>query len=455
MNILIGLLPAIGFIFIGLVFISSVIEKQWRAVCVSLTLEIVYTLFWFFLYVNKYQVFAQIIIYIITALVVLFTMASLIKHFPEEDEKQYDIEQFDEREHMFSRNQLQYHPDLASKFYAAHPEFKEIDHKINNQPELGEEGGKFYDKYFAAIPEASFRLLDRSRFLATGPAENDITNLSLEKLTQTIKFIAKFYGAADIGITKIKQYHLYSHRGRHSEYWGQKVKTTHKTAVVIVTAMDQELYRYSSSLPVLMESARKYVESAKIAHIIAEYLRMFGFESRSHVDGEYEVLCVPLSRDAGLGNVGRLGLFIHKNLGPCVRLSVVTTEAELPVSVNKPDESIEHFCRICKKCSDNCPTKSIPSDEKPVSRGFPHWSVHQETCYSYWKTIGTDCGFCIKVCPYNKPNTLLHKLARFYISRNPLNQRIALFIDDFLYGRKIKLPDKNPDLFSIAKQKYS
>ncbi|MCK4835592.1 MAG: hypothetical protein KAT17_03105, partial [Candidatus Aminicenantes bacterium] len=58
-----------------------------------------------------------------------------------------------------------------------------------------------------------------------------------------------------------------------------------------------------------------------------------------------------------------------------------------------------------------------------------------------------DCGFCIRVCPYTKPNTLFHRLIRFYISKNPVNQRIALFFDDLLYGKKIPIPNTNENTF--------
>jgi len=103
---------------------------------------------------------------------------------------------------------------------------------------------------------------------------------------------------------------------------------------------------------------------------------------------------------------------------------------------------MEKFCLICKKCADNCPTLSISEeDEEPInSRGIKLWSIDQEKCFSYWKTIGTDCGICIRVCPYTKPNTFIHKLVRSYISRNPINQRIALLMDDLFYSRKIKIP---------------
>ena len=58
--------------------------------------------------------------------------------------------------------------------------------------------------------------------------------------------------------------------------------------------------------------------------------------------------------------------------------------------------------------------------------------------------IGSDCAACIRACPYTKPDTLLHRLVRFYVSRNPLNQRLALWLDDLFYGRKRKISPANP-----------
>jgi len=87
---------------------------------------------------------------------------------------------------------------------------------------------------------------------------------------------------------------------------------------------------------------------------------------------------------------------------------------------------------------------AVSTDLNPGSSPV-HWSIQQEKCFSYWKTTGSDCGVCISVCPYTKPNTLIHKFVRFYISRNILNQKIALFMDDLLYGRTKTIPKTNPE----------
>jgi reductive dehalogenase len=361
---------------------------------------------------------------------------------------------------MFSRNNLKFQPRLAGKYYAAHPEKKEIDEKIHGKPEIEEPGRLFYDSQYTPVFDAVFYHLKQTRGAAWGEPSAEKKKINNEKLAQVIQELAGYYGAVDVGITSLKPYHLYTHAGRHAENWGEKIQNNHRTAIVIVVAMDVKMIKSAPALPVALETSRQYVEAAKIANIIAAYIRYLGYSARAHIDGNYQLMCVPAAVDAGLGTLGRIGLLMHPVYGPCVRISAVTTELELPPITNTKDahtwnlQTIEHFCDICKKCADNCPTQSIGKGEEPFNRGFRHWSINQETCYSYWKTIGTDCGFCIRVCPYTKPNTLMHKLVRFYISRNALNQQIALFLDDLFYSRKPPIANKNPPggLFSRKRE---
>ena len=240
-------------------------------------------------------------------------------------------------------------------------------------------------------------------------------------------------------------HHYYSHKGRHAEGWGETPDQSYPTAIVIVVPMRTEMIKQGPSSCVIQESSQKYVEAAKISNIIAGYIRQFGYRARAHNDANYETLCVPLAVESGLGELGRMGIFMHKTHGPCVRLAVVTTDMLLPETLSNHDLHMETFCKICKKCADNCPSGSITHDQEQNSRGFRHWSIDQAQCFSYWKTIGSDCGMCISVCPYTKPDTFIHKLVRFYIARNVLNQHIALLMDDVLYGRKKTLPKTNPD----------
>lgn len=429
---------------------SSIVEKETRAAVISFLGLCLNSAVWVLFNHFHHVPFIQTVNLAVWGTIILFGIISLIKFFPKPPTRDYSkIEPMDERDAMFSRNNLGRHPHLAEQYYKKHPEKKETDAKIHEKPEIGEPGALYYDEYYSPVFDAAFNYLSQTRPATWGePAKEkkQLNEKAIKKISKVVREIGRYYGAVDMGITKIKPYHFYSHRGRHAENWGEKVESNDKSAIVIIVAMDVEMIQGCPTLPAILESSRHYVEAAKIATIISQYIRDLGYAARAQTDGNYQAMCVPCALDAGLGELGRLGLLMHPIYGPCVRISVVTTELELIPTESKHFAigSINHFCKICKKCADNCPTQSIAQEDEPTSRGFRHWSINQETCFSYWKNIGTDCAFCIRVCPYTKPNTLLHKLVRFYISRNPINQQIALRMDDLFYGRHKKIPAKNP-----------
>lgn len=202
--------------------------------------------------------------------------------------------------------------------------------------------------------------------------------------------MVKFYGGRDTGIVPLASHHFYSHKGRHAQSFGQQTDQSFATAIAIVVPMRVTMLKQAPSAAVIQESAQKYVEAAKISNILAGFIRGFGYRARAHNDANYDTLCVPLAVESGLGELGRMGLFMHRKLGPCVRLAVVTTDLALPRTPGKKNMHMDQFCKICKKCADNCPSGSITRGPEPVSRGFSHWSIDQEKCFSYWKSIGSD-----------------------------------------------------------------
>jgi reductive dehalogenase len=426
-----------------LVLWSSIGEREKRAAILTAIGIVVNSGLWLLFILGPENRLVEILNLLIVICLALFAALSLLRFFPRRETRDMgNGTPFDERDHMFSRNNLQFYPHLAADYYARYPEKRERDREIQNKPELGEPGSLFFDPCYSGAAEAAFSYLARTRTAACGTPAAGKQKIDPVTLTGIVCRLGRYYGAVDVGITALKPYHLYSHAGRRAENWGERIANTHDYAVVLVVAMDIEMIRQAPSVAVLVESSRQYVESAKIAMITAEYLRLLGFEARAHTDGNYETLCVPLAVDAGLGELGRMSLLMHRQYGPCVRLSVVTTDAPL-VESEKKKLFIEEFCRICKKCADNCPSRAITAGEEPFSRGFRHWSTDQEKCYGFWKRVGTDCGVCIRACPYTKPDTLFHRLVRFYISRNPLNQRIALFFDDLLYRRLVRISTRN------------
>lgn len=453
------LMNLLSLIFL-LILIFSFLEKEKRPALIAAVLLIANLAFWAFLNHSHEHPIVRAINLVIIFIILIIILLAPWRFFPDQKTittstiKTESIEQFDERNHMFSRNALKFSPELKELYYRSHPEYQKVDELIHRKSELGQPGGVYYEPLRSTAFKANFSLLAKlNRLAESKPEEIEkeaekkhlFSEANRRKIREVIEILAVHHGAADIGFTSLKKYLLYSHHGRHPENWGQPIENNHQTCIVILVPMKIAAIRKSPGLEVIEESARTYVEAAKIAFIITEFLKLLGAEARAHTDANYEVLLVPAAIEAGLGQLGRVGLLIHPRLGPCVRMSAVTTNLDLLTDVKQRAtgekwEHISFFCQLCHKCADNCPTGSISRENAvPLARGFPHWSIRQESCYSFWKTLGTDCGICLKVCPFSKEDNPLHRLVRWYVSRNILNQKIALLFDDWLYGRKVKV----------------
>ena len=169
--------------------------------------------------------------------------------------------------------------------------------------------------------------------------------------------------------------------------------------------------------------------------MVARYINLLGYEARAHVDGNYKVMCPPIAVDAGLGEIGRMGLLISPKYGPRIRLAVVTTD--LPLTHDEPIHfGVQHFCEICKKCATCCPSQSVDTGAKRNILGAEKWQTDRDSCYEFWRQRSSDCAICMRVCPYSHPPTLMHNIVRWGISRNKFARRLALWGDDLFYGRK-------------------
>ncbi len=444
-------------LLMGILAVDSTIrEKEWRAFCISLPGVLTGVSVFVFLIMEGEKYRELNMYFLLTLFITGVVSLTPFRFFKPAVKDMTDVSLFDERDHMFARNALKDCDENYREYYEENKDKLEHDKRLHAKEDLEHPSQLYYDKYHTPIFEAAFTYLDRVRFASEGPVKEEKVDVDPEKLTHTVKEICMLYGAVDVGITELKPWHFYSHRGRRAEGWGEEIERRHKYGVSIVVKMEPDLIKKAPSVSAIVESSHQYVEAGKIANVVAHYLRALGYDSNANVDGNYETLCVPVSIDSGMGVLSRMGLLMHPVYGPCVRISVVTTDAELLTDTPADFAYMEDFCRICKKCAHNCPTKSIPEGEEPEGeRGFRHWHIDQEKCFALWKSVGTDCGFCISVCPYTKPNTLFHTIVRFFISRNPVNRRIALFFDDLLYGRRMKIPQHNPvkiiDRYSVKK----
>jgi reductive dehalogenase len=347
----------------------------------------------------------------------------------------------DERDIMFARGRLVPGSPEYESYYAMRPENKAGDDHTRSLPGLLSQRARLAEPLAFAAAEASFDLTEAVRVHVDGEIAADRVERTPEVWTLAIKDLARSLGAVDVGVAELRPYHVYTHVGRGTGSYGQPIKLDHRWAFAFTVEMDHRRVSRAPAAPVVEESARQYVEGAKIALVVASWIRRLGYPARAHIDGNYRVIAPLVARDAGLGEIGRMGLLMSPRLGPRVRLGAVTTD--LPLVADNPgdDVSVIDFCAACQKCSLNCPVGAIPSGARePVDDGM-RWAIDPESCYRYWNVVGTDCATCMRVCPYSHPNSFAHNLVRRVIRRSPLSRRVMLWCDDLFYGRRIPTVD--------------
>jgi hypothetical protein len=362
-----------------------------------------------------------------------------------------DVMRHDEREQVFARNRaMRPGSEQYKAFYEAHPEYEAFD------TQRREKGGPIghlgtidrpHDRPNVAATLASLSmplyLSTPEKFSPQAHPEmkGEKISLSPEEATERVKGFVLHLGADLVGITEINPLWIYSHRGEifheNWEDWGTEIILDHKYAVVFAEEMSFPMVGPSPHTPTTMESMADYAKGAYLATQLASFIANLGYSASANHLRHYDAILPPLAVDAGLGEVGRLGYLMTKELGARVRLGAVTTD--LSLVPDKPiDIGVEDFCRFCKKCAVCCPSNSIPSEDLAAVNGSLRWKLNDQTCFDYWGKVGTDCCICMRVCPWSHARTFPHKLIVELITRNALARRVFSVMDDIFYGRKPK-----------------
>lgn len=374
----------------------------------------------------------------------IIVLIVLMLFIPFGNKKSYEFaipkKQIDERDTMFSRRELELGSKNYNDYYNRKPQSLELDFKFRNLPGILNPKSSQFNAFHFASSEASFETIEALYGEVDGRINLNRVDVNKTEISNYIYAWSKKLGAVDCGVTKLQDYHIYSFGGR-NERRNEQFAKDHEYAIAFTVEMDKQMVDSAPKAGIVMESGQQYLESGRIAIQLAKFIRKLGYEARAHIDGNYKVVCPLVARDAGLGEIGRMGLLMTPKLGPRVRIGVVTTNMPLEINQVKPDYSVIDFCTICKKCADSCPSNAISFDDQKDIDGIKRWQINQEACFTLWCKFGTDCGRCMSVCPYSHENNVLHNLVRQGIKNNYVFRRMALKMDDVFYGRKPKSKD--------------
>jgi len=147
-----------------------------------------------------------------------------------------------------------------------------------------------------------------------------------------------------------------------------------------------------------IEVHRVYYKIFDLSVRLAQYIRSFGYEAAGY-GNDGPLLMVPYAWLAGLGELGKHGSLITRELGSSLRLGAVSTALPLTPAPGPADFGVQDFCMSCDLCSKHCPGLAIPGEKQDV-RGWRIWHVDTEACLPYFKKYD-GCKLCLMVCPYN------------------------------------------------------
>lgn len=267
------------------------------------------------------------------------------------------------------------------------------------------------------------------------------------EMSRTIKKVAHWLGADLVGIAEVNPLWVYTHWGHHNAHYTEaaqagdpiEIPKEYRFAIVMIHEMDYELMKRTPAVE--PETDLKYSKMGWTACSLATYIRELGYKAIPA--GNELSMSIPLAVDAGLGELGRLGLLMTREFGPRCRISKVFTN--LPLETDHPiDIGVQFFCEKCERCARHCPSDAIKSGartdqpwDESNNPGLLKWPVHAMRCLNWWVKNGSHCSVCIRVCPWNKPSTWFHRRIRFLAERNILTRALVLMDERMGYGKQV------------------
>lgn len=363
-----------------------------------------------------------------------------------------ELEAFDERNNVQSRNTLQPGTDAYREFYAQHPEWeaRDADTRELSRTRVGNplDVALFLQQIGKLAKAGREEHVD-------GPVAPQRVELSPERAAEKLKGFALHLGAELARCGPLNPAFVYTNVGKTwgdpARTYGAPVKLDHQHALSFAVALSPTQIKAGPVISMISDVMRAYTELDIIATTLAAYIRALGYRARAHVLCNYQVMCVPVAIEAGMGQLGRHGLMLTRELGSNLKIATVTTD--LPLAHDPPvDIGADEFCRDCKICAETCPSGAISFGEKKVIRGVEKWGINAQACYRVWNETGTDCGICLAACPWTKPHTAFHRFCTLLATKKHKAGWWMSLGEKLLYGRF--KPQPGPSYFEKPEPRW-
>jgi epoxyqueuosine reductase QueG len=313
------------------------------------------------------------------------------------------MKKYDERDTLFSRVALKKDSKEYNEYYRKNPEQQSLDDMQRRQAFRHNlrKSEAFKKRFFPLINHNKKHIKLVFDMAESHPVKTPRIDLE-PSFANNIKEITKYFGATDVGITALNDFHYYSHLGGVSEHldkdtYNEQVVPRYKTAIVFTVEMDKDMINRAPMYEELLATEEAYLKVAIIGSRLTMYLKDLGYKAIPNNSEYYLAPLVPLAYDAGLGEIGMANHIVTMEYGNRVRLGAVFTTLE--VDTDQPiDYGLTAFCKQCALCLSNCPSKAITHKTRIVN-GRQFYKFDDNKCYDMWLKSGTDCGTCISACP--------------------------------------------------------
>ncbi len=252
--------------------------------------------------------------------------------------------------------------------------------------------------------------ISASRKLREGPVALPLTEIPNEQAqiipsewSKVIKQKARELGADQVGICEYQPEWTYIDRPQPKGKW----------AIVLAFSHEYDNLNTAPHEDAYIEVMVQYARAAKTSKLLANWIRSQGWYADPKMGPNTEdILMIPAAIAAGIGQLGKHGSLINKELGSNFRLSMVLSD--VPIQLDAPEEfGSEEFCENCQICVNASPPGAI-SNGKQMVRGDKKWYVDFDKCVPYF-VDNFCCGICLAVCPWSRPgiaDNLLQKMAK-------------------------------------------
>jgi ferredoxin len=225
---------------------------------------------------------------------------------------------------------------------------------------------------------------------------------------QTLKELEEFtfaLGISKIGYTQVNPDHIFD---------GFEILCD--MAMVLALEMDRELVKTSPSIEFAEEIYRTYDELGIAVNKVADWLRERGYDCHASPAVGGDVNMVPVAQDAGIGCVGKNGILVTPEFGPCVRLAAVFIDVDdLPISTQNEHMWIRDFCDTCNRCIKTCPAEAIYHQPEILTDGTERF-IDLEKCAV---PFSEGCSTCIKDCVFTPGN--YEKIKNVFMAKSFIN----------------------------------